>query len=387
MLQSGLAQRAGIRVVFVPWSNPDGIAANTRQNANDIDLNRNFPSDNFMPGGPGGDEPLSEPESRALKMVIDAVQPSAVISAHCCVPTFDYDGPGEALATTMAAAMDPGIRYPVVRLGSLPGSMGSYVGIELDLPIITLEFQDDSIDTEEQLLNVQRAMTAAAQWVADHGDTPDITIAEALDVAQSEEFQSFVYGESEGGLPLRGDDFLEGDQRVLVLSGLNDTDRRSLEVAEHVRRVLLSEIAEDGVPISIVTAPNPDGILEGRPVNANLVDVKNLAPAVPEAAALLDLIEARPPALSVVIESDDESDNVSAWGIEPGQVGAYAPMEWTVLPAAQRDSPLMAELREHGPVIRVGVQTRYLDGIGTDPSANPAIVSDFVRDVVVRFGP
>jgi protein MpaA len=387
MLQGGLAQRAGIRVVFVPWANPDGIAASSRQNANDIDLNRNFPSDNFMPGGPGGDEPLSEPESRALKMVIDAVQPAAVISVHCCVPTFDYDGPGEDLADSMAQAMNPDIRFPVVRLGSQPSSMGSYVGIELGLPIITLEFQDDSIDTEDQLQNVERAMTAAADWVALNGDDPDIVIADALDAMPSAEFQPFVYGRSAGGLSLRGDDFLDGEDRVLVVSGLTDNDRRSLHIAEHIRRVLLSEIADDAVPVTLVTAPNPDGIVEGVTTNADGDSVVDLDVHTPETDALLDFIEARPPALSVVIEADDESDNVTAWQIELGQIGAYAPAEWALLPNDERRSPLISELREHAPVIRIGVQTMYAEGNGTPASASPAPVSEFVRDVAVRFGP
>ncbi len=65
-------------VVIIPNLNPDGYQANRRTNANGIDLNRNFPTNNWkkdvtMPGGwfnagGGGSAPLSEPESKALRI-------------------------------------------------------------------------------------------------------------------------------------------------------------------------------------------------------------------------------------------------------------------------------------------------------------------------------
>ena len=41
LLLGGLAERHGIRIIFIGAANPDGIAAGTRENANAIDLNRN----------------------------------------------------------------------------------------------------------------------------------------------------------------------------------------------------------------------------------------------------------------------------------------------------------------------------------------------------------
>jgi len=68
----------GVALYLLPSINPDGNAANSRFNANGVDLNRNWDttdwrSDAAVPGypegkpGAGGDRPFSEPETRALR--------------------------------------------------------------------------------------------------------------------------------------------------------------------------------------------------------------------------------------------------------------------------------------------------------------------------------
>lgn len=83
---------AGTRIVVIPSVNPDGVAANTRANANNVDLNRNFnvsdwkkdivtPSNQPWPGG-GGSAPNSEPETQALSAYTSALQPHLTMSYH-----------------------------------------------------------------------------------------------------------------------------------------------------------------------------------------------------------------------------------------------------------------------------------------------------------------
>ena len=64
----------------VPIANPDGWAGGTRNNANDVDLNRNFPWW-WRPetGGPG---PASEPETQTLIRVVEAVRPDLTVWIH-----------------------------------------------------------------------------------------------------------------------------------------------------------------------------------------------------------------------------------------------------------------------------------------------------------------
>jgi hypothetical protein len=59
-LLGGMAERLGVRIFFVQVGNPDGVDRASRANARGVDLNRNFPAENFDPNGAGGSMPLSE---------------------------------------------------------------------------------------------------------------------------------------------------------------------------------------------------------------------------------------------------------------------------------------------------------------------------------------
>jgi protein MpaA len=72
---------------LVPVLNPDGLAAGTRQNADGVDLNRNFPSLWQPFGHPGstyysGPKPFSEPETRAARDLIRRIKPRYTIWYH-----------------------------------------------------------------------------------------------------------------------------------------------------------------------------------------------------------------------------------------------------------------------------------------------------------------
>ena len=130
------------RVLIVPNANPDGFARNTRGNANGVDINRNFPTrnwsnqvtdDKYTPGPSAG----SEPETKTLIEIIETERPDVIVSIHQPLECINYDGP----AVNMAEKLVEATGLPLMQdIGySTPGSLGTYTGIERDIPTITVE--------------------------------------------------------------------------------------------------------------------------------------------------------------------------------------------------------------------------------------------------------
>lgn len=142
---------AGRRIVIVPVANPDGMEKNLRHNVRGVDLNRNFPAGNYLTASKHGEKPLSEPESRALHQLMEEYPPARIVSLHqpttlpACI---DYDGPGRQLAQAMSRHTD----LPLHRIGSRPGSLGSYAGVTLGTPIITVELPRSRDDANGSVL-------------------------------------------------------------------------------------------------------------------------------------------------------------------------------------------------------------------------------------------
>ena len=141
-LQENAGLLQGATVALIAVTNPDGVAAGTRTNANGVDCNRNFPASNWKhrPGfrrSNPGKEPATEPETLAVMKAVETLRPARIISIHSGLRCNNYDGPAEDLATLLARHNG----YPVV--GSVgyptPGSFGSWAGIDLGIPVVTLE--------------------------------------------------------------------------------------------------------------------------------------------------------------------------------------------------------------------------------------------------------
>lgn len=108
-------------IMIIPELNPDGVAAGNRRNANGIDLNRNFPandwkSDVTMPGGElvssgAGSLPLSEPESQALSKTILAERPNLVITYHSSASIVSGNDSGSSNSLASDYARTSGYKY------------------------------------------------------------------------------------------------------------------------------------------------------------------------------------------------------------------------------------------------------------------------------------
>ncbi|NLK42418.1 MAG: murein peptide amidase A [Planctomycetes bacterium] len=150
------------RLLIIPVANPDGVAQNSRYNANGIDLNRNFPAANRQNSETFGHFPLSEPETRVLYNLINDYRPVRIISIHQPLKCIDYDGPAEPLARRMVMYCD----LPVKKLGAQPGSFGAYVGQTLAIPIITMELEraDDRLTADQLWQRYGLALMAAITY-------------------------------------------------------------------------------------------------------------------------------------------------------------------------------------------------------------------------------
>ena len=126
---------------IIPVVNVDGLLAGTRNNANDVDLNRNFASKSWgterRPGYNPGNAPEDQPESQALAALIERVKPYRIITVHATYRMVNWDGAGEQLAKEMSERCG----YPVEHdMGyPCPGSFGTKYGVEQGLEVITLE--------------------------------------------------------------------------------------------------------------------------------------------------------------------------------------------------------------------------------------------------------
>ncbi len=148
-------------LLLIPCINPDGLASNTRGNANGVDLNRNFPSSSWnkvpVSGNisyhPGG-EPASEPETKIIVDLLKKYNFKKIMAIHTNhfiqfpnPPMINYDGEqsrelAEKLSHATGLIVHSEVGYPT------PGSLGIWIGKDLKKISVTVEL-DDEKDSKE----------------------------------------------------------------------------------------------------------------------------------------------------------------------------------------------------------------------------------------------
>ena len=134
-------------VYYIPRLNSN----TSRKNKNGIDLNRNFPTKNWVLGENndyfGGLKSNSEPETKFLVDLLNENNFSEIITIHSPYKVVNYDGPAENLAEIISSFLSypisSDIGYPT------PGSFGTYCGVERNIPTITIEIDENEILKEK----------------------------------------------------------------------------------------------------------------------------------------------------------------------------------------------------------------------------------------------
>lgn len=124
----------GVSAFVVPIANPDGWVRGTRNNARDVDLNRNFPW--WFQVADGGPSAASEPETRALMALVDRLRPSLTIWIH---QPLEYVAAIDPAALPYAEAWARAAGLPVRTWLSQHGGGESWTYYDRGLPSILVE--------------------------------------------------------------------------------------------------------------------------------------------------------------------------------------------------------------------------------------------------------
>jgi protein MpaA len=129
-------------ILVIPILNPDGYRTGSRVNSHAVDLNRNYPTENWSPEfkkdkyNPGASG-LSEPENIFLEKLFNKFKPGFIMSFHSWKPILNFNDDAEDVANDLSSYNE----YPIT--GDIgyptPGSLGTYGPEKFKAPVLTFE--------------------------------------------------------------------------------------------------------------------------------------------------------------------------------------------------------------------------------------------------------
>ena len=146
-------------LICIPSANPDGNVLDRRTNSNKIDINRNFPSSNWVHTDSsklkekkkpfwGGSYAGSEMETQFILKIDSLYHPDALIILHQFLDCVQYDGTGMPLAEFISKRTGQKL---LDNIGyTTEGSIGSYFGDDKRKEVVTLEIPENPADSLQQ---------------------------------------------------------------------------------------------------------------------------------------------------------------------------------------------------------------------------------------------
>ncbi len=158
---------AGVDLWLVRSMNPDGLAANDRHNADQVDLNRNFPYDWGPIGVPGdgqyaGTGPASEPETQAMVGFITAIRPDLVIWYHQDLYRIS-PGTGRNGAIRQRYAELTGLPLIDITGGTYTGVAATWARRTIDPGVAFIVELGPTLSAEEADMHAQAVLTLSAE--------------------------------------------------------------------------------------------------------------------------------------------------------------------------------------------------------------------------------
>ena len=164
LIEKYLENNSESSLYFIPCLNPDGMAVMKRTNASGVDLNRNFPTNNWQYSAKdeffGGESPASEIETKFVMEILDEYKPQLILTLHAPFKVVNFDGNAREISEKISKI----IHYPVEENIGYPtlGSFGTYAGIEKQIPTITLEL-DETCPVEDLISPVHKIFDMLAE--------------------------------------------------------------------------------------------------------------------------------------------------------------------------------------------------------------------------------
>lgn len=161
-------------VVVIPNINPDGYALNRRTNAHNVDLNRNFPANDWKSGvtmpdqtynaNGGGSAPLSEPESSAIANYILGQNPRLVLTYHAVAGIVNPNESGDSVALAQTYDQKSNVNFASNGATSgifhydTTGSFEAWLHDKHDIPALLIELWTKSGNEFSKHQNAMWAM-------------------------------------------------------------------------------------------------------------------------------------------------------------------------------------------------------------------------------------